>query len=178
MTKIPAIIAFLIATALAGTAFAQDFPNWPSRLTCKSGDSSCARFETFARGQISGTWKTLPPGARTICVIETEKVEKSYRLLQDCLTNVMQSLLANQQRNPPSGDVVQLTPKAKVKKPLPVPQAGPEPAAQAIPASPAPVPQAGPATTPEPVAERAPQPVQPAPMAAPESPAAPPAPPQ
>ncbi len=171
MTKILAVIAFSATAALAGPAQAQSFPNWPLSQTCKSGDSSCARFETFARGQISGTWKTLPPGARTICVAETERVEKSYRLLQDCLATVMQALLTNQHRKPPSGEVVNLTPKAKVKAPLPVPQAGPatmpEPAPMAAPVSPLPVPQAGPATAPEP-----------APMTAPESPAAPASPPQ
>ena len=117
MTKILAVIAFSASVALAGAAQAQGFPNWPLSQTCKSGDSSCERFETFARGQISGTWKTLPPGARAICVAETEKIEKSYRLLQDCLANVMQTLLANQHRKAPSGDVVQLTPKAKTPVP-------------------------------------------------------------
>ena len=58
------------------------------------------RFEQFARGQISGTWKTLPPDARASCIAETQKVEKSYRLLQNCLANAMQELLRNQHDKP------------------------------------------------------------------------------
>ena len=148
MTRILAVFAFSAATALAGSAQAAGFPNWPLHQTCKSGDSTCVRFEVFARGQISGTWNTLPPGARAICISETEKVEKSYRLLQDCLANVMKLLLANQQRNPPSGDVVNLTPKAKEKTPPPAPAAAaPAPSSPALPAKPLPVPQAGPITS-------------------------------
>ena len=123
-----------IALALGGAAQAKDFPNWPSSLTCKPGDGSCARFEIFARGQISGTWKTLPPGARAICVTETAAVEKSYRQLQECLSNVMQESLKNQQRKEAGGEIVQLTPKAKPKTPPPPPPPPPaEPAPQAAP---------------------------------------------
>jgi len=177
MTKIFTLFAFSAAMLLAGSALADGFPKWPLNQTCQPGDGACVRFEVFARGQISGTWNTLPPGARAICVSETEKVEKSYRLLQDCLASVMQTLLANQQRKPVSGDVVNLTPKAKEKtppppaKPLPVPQAGPVTAA--APESPAPVPQAGPAPMPEPTAAP-----EPAPRTMPAHPAEPPKTPQ
>jgi len=102
MTKLPvakifAVIAFSAAAALAGTAQAQDFPSWPLSQICKSGDKSCARFEQFARGQISGTWRTLPPKQRQACIAETQSLDKSYRLLQGCLANAMQELLKYQQ---------------------------------------------------------------------------------
>ncbi len=102
MTKLPvakifAVIAFSAAAALAGTAQAQDFPSWPLSQICKSGDNSCARFEQFARGQISGTWRTLPSKQRQACIAETQSLDKSYRLLQGCLANAMQELLKYQQ---------------------------------------------------------------------------------
>ena len=100
MIKILAVIAFSATTSHAAAAHAQDFPKWSLSKTCKSGDDSCTRFEQFARGQISGTWKTLPPDARASCIAETQKVEKSYRLLQNCLANAMQELLRNQHRKP------------------------------------------------------------------------------
>jgi hypothetical protein len=74
----------------------------------------CPRFEIHARGIVSGIWDTLPPAARVTCVAETEKVEKSYRLLQECLSLSMQELLKNQQRKESTGGVVQLTPEAKI----------------------------------------------------------------
>ena len=132
MKKILAIMALSAFVPLSTPAQAQDFPNWPLSQTCKSGDSSCARFEQFARGQISGTWNTLPPKARAACVAEAGGVEKSYRLLQFCLANAMQELMKGQQRNPEGGKVVQLTPMAKTPAPAPepapaAPAAAPEP---------------------------------------------------
>ncbi len=102
MTKLPvakifSVITFSAAAALAGTAQAQDFPSWPLSQICKSGDKSCARFEQFARGQISGTWRTLPSKQRQACIAETQSLDKSYRLLQGCLANAMQELLKYQQ---------------------------------------------------------------------------------
>jgi hypothetical protein len=172
MRKILAVITFSAATALAGAAQAKDFPNWPLSLTCKSGDDSCARFEIFARGQISGTWKTLPPGARALCLSETQKFEKSYRLLQDCLSNAMHELLKNQQRKSADGEIVQLTPKAKIKPPPVIPATpAPEPASVAAPAS---EPASPPAPAPEPTpASPAPPPAEPAPQTLPETQAAP-----
>ncbi len=131
MKKILAVMALSTVIPFSGAAQANDFPNWPVSATCKSGDSSCVPFEVFARGQISGTWNTLPPKARTACVSKTVSVEKSYRLLQSCLTNAMQELLRGQQRNPEGGQVVQLTPMAKTPPP-------PAPPAAAAPEAPAP----------------------------------------
>ncbi len=149
MIKFLTVIAFSAATALGGAAQAKDFPNWPSSLTCKPGDGSCARFEIFARGQISGTWKTLPPGARAICVTETAAVEKSYRQLQECLANAMQESLKNQQRKAAGGEIVQLTPKAKPKTPPPPPPPPPPAEPVSSPRPPAePAPQAAPEPTP------------------------------
>jgi hypothetical protein len=132
MKRILAVLAISALMPFPGDAQAQDFPGWSLSKTCKTGDSSCVRFETFARGQISGTWKTLPPKVRAACVAETGGVEKSYRLLQGCLANVMQELLRDQHRKPPSGQVVHKTPAAKTPAP-------PEPAPTApAPATPAP----------------------------------------
>ncbi len=117
MKRILAVLAISAVMPFSGAAQAQDFPGWSLSKTCKSGDSSCVRFETFARGQISGTWKTLPPKVRAACVAETGGVEKSYRLLQGCLSNAMQELLRDQHRKPPSGQVVHNTPAAKTPAP-------------------------------------------------------------
>ncbi len=89
MRKLLAVMAFALVAPYSGSALAQDFPNWSLRTICK-GEITCPRFEQHARGQISGIWPTLPPDARSTCLAETEKVEKSYRLLMDCLTNEMQ----------------------------------------------------------------------------------------
>lgn len=84
-------VALICAGLLAGGAAAQEFPGWSLRHTCKSGDDSCRAFELRTRGKVSGIWSTLPPDARSTCLAQTEKVEKSYRLLMDCLANEMQS---------------------------------------------------------------------------------------
>lgn len=89
MKKLLAVMAFALAVPVSGGAQAQDFPSWSLRAMCK-GDVTCPRFEQHARGQISGVWSTLPPDARSSCMAETEKVDKSYRLLMDCLANEMQ----------------------------------------------------------------------------------------
>ncbi len=144
MKRILAVLAISTVMPFSGIAQAQEFPSWPLTQTCMSGDSSCGRFEQFARGQISGTWTTLPPKVRASCVTQTESVEKSYRLLQSCLANAMQVLLKNQQRKADDGKVVHLTPKAKMKAPPPAPAPAPV-------AEPAPVEQpaaAAPAATP------------------------------
>ncbi len=132
MKRILAVLAISAVMPFSGAAQAQDFPGWSLSKTCKSGDSSCVRFETFARGQISGTWKTLPPKVRAACVAETGGVEKSYRLLQGCLSNAMQELLRDQHRKPESGQVVHLTPAAKTpQEPAAATPATPEPPAPA-----------------------------------------------
>lgn len=94
------IIAVALAAVIpaAGAASAQEVPGWPLRQTCKSGDDSCRAFELRTRGKISGIWATLPPDARSTCLAETEKVEKSYRLLLDCLANEMQRRVQLQAR--------------------------------------------------------------------------------
>ena len=117
MKKILAVLAISAVMPFSGAAQAQDFPGWSLTQTCMSGESSCARYEQFARGQISGTWKTLPPKQRVDCIAETEKIGKSYRLLQGCLAIAMQELLRDQHRKLPSGEVVQLTPAAKTPAP-------------------------------------------------------------
>ncbi len=117
MKRILAVLAISTVMPFSGAAQAQDFPGWSLSKTCRPGDSSCVRFETFARGQISGTWKTLPPKVRAACVAETGGVEKSYRLLQGCQSNAMQELLRDQHRKPESGQVVHLTPAAKTPEP-------------------------------------------------------------
>lgn len=125
MKKILAVMAISSLLPFAGgtQSNAAEFPNWRLSETCKPGDSSCVRFEQLARGQISGTWKTLPAEILAGCVIETKSVEKSYRLLQSCLANAMQEILKDQQRSPEGGDVVQLTPMVKTPAP---PTAAPE----------------------------------------------------
>jgi hypothetical protein len=139
MKKILAVLAISALMPFSGAAQAQDFPGWSLSKTCKTGDSSCVRFETFARGQISGTWKTLPPKQRAACIAETEEIGKSYRLLQGCLAIAMQELLRDQHRKPPSGEVVQLTPAAKTPEPpAPTPAPPPAPETPATPATPAP----------------------------------------
>lgn len=142
MKKILAAMAFSLVIPFSSVVKANDFPNWPVSATCKSGDSSCARFETLVRGEVSGVWNTLPPKARAACVSETESVERSYRLLQSCLANAMQEILKDQQRSPEGGEVVQLTPMAK----RPEPEPAPEPAE---PAAPAATDSSAPAATPD-----------------------------
>ncbi len=84
------LLALAIAMPVAGDASAQELPGWSLSQTCKAGDDSCRRFELKARGEVSGVWETLPPDARSTCLAQTEKVEKSYRLLIHCLANEMQ----------------------------------------------------------------------------------------
>lgn len=163
MKRLFAVIALSAVMPLAGAAQAQSFPDWPLRQTCKSGDNSCARFEQSTRGQISGVWKTLPPKQRANCVAETQKIEKSYRLLQNCLANAMKELLRDQHRKPPSGKVVHMTPKAKIPAPPPPPPPpAPEPAPPPPPPAPEPVAPPPPPPAPEPAAPPAPEPAAPA----------------
>lgn len=135
--KIIAVIAFSAAASLASAAHAQEFPSWPLSATCDTAELHCPRYEVHARGKVSGVWPSLPPKVRTQCLSEIRALQPSYRLLHNCLANAMQELLKNQARNPPTGKVVHLTPKAKPKAPPP-PAA--EPAPRTAPASPA-VPQ-------------------------------------
>ena len=139
MKKFIAIVALSTALPFAGGAMAQEFPAWSIAQACK-GDVTCPGFELLARGQVSGVWKTLPPELAAKCTTDVAAVDKSYRLLQDCLANAMQELLKNQHRKPPVGDVVQMTPKAKIKAPPPPAPPAPasEPAPQAAPSTPAP----------------------------------------
>ena len=133
MKRILAVIAISAVMPFSGSAQAQDFPGWSLKQICMSSDSNCVRYEQFARGQISGTWKTLPPKQRAACIAETEDFGKSYRQLQNCLANTMQELLRDQHRKPPSGKVVHMTPKSKTPVP---PALAPETAPQATPAPP------------------------------------------
>lgn len=98
MKKMIAILAFCAAIPLSGAAFAQDLPSWPLSAACSAGDDACPRFEQRSRGQVSGVWATLPPDVRSACISETEAVEKSYRLLYDCLANKMQQHITGQAR--------------------------------------------------------------------------------
>jgi hypothetical protein len=117
--KILTLLAVGATVAFCGTALAQDFPGWRLKDACSAGDDACPRFEQFARGQVSGIWETLPPEARAACVAETEKVEKSYRLLYDCLANEMRQMMAGQVNKADDGKVVQLTPPAKASATAP-----------------------------------------------------------
>ena len=90
MRKLLALCALAIAVPAGNSASAQVFPSWKLNKVCKAGDSGCIRFEQHARGQISGIWPTLPPDARSTCLAETEKVQRSYRQLMDCLALEMQ----------------------------------------------------------------------------------------
>ncbi|GAB4233414.1 MAG: hypothetical protein Kow0032_16660 [Methyloligellaceae bacterium] len=87
-------LAFVAAAtlALATPAHAQSVPDWSIAKEC-AGDITCPRFERFARDQVAGIWETLPPDVRSTCIAETEQVERSYRLLYDCLANKMQERL-------------------------------------------------------------------------------------
>ncbi len=98
MKKFIAIVAFSATLPFAGSAMAQEFPSWSIAQACE-GDLTCTRFELFARGEISGHWSTLPPKLLENCTDETAKVDKSYRLLQNCLVNAMEELLKIQQRS-------------------------------------------------------------------------------
>lgn len=93
MKKLVAIVGFVIILPLSGAAFAQDLPGWGVNASCSAGDDFCVRFEQRARGEVSGVWDTVPPGVRSACISETGAIEKSYRLLQDCLANKMLDLM-------------------------------------------------------------------------------------
>lgn len=90
MKRFLALAALAIAVPAGDTARAQAFPDWSVKQICQPGDSGCPRFELRARGEVSGLWPTLPPDARSTCLAETERVERSYRLLIDCLAGEMQ----------------------------------------------------------------------------------------
>lgn len=96
MKKVIATLTLGAAISLTGSALAQDFPKWPIGAACSAGDDACPRFEQRSRGEISGVWGTLPPDVRAACISETEEIEKSYRLLSDCLANKMQALMRGQ----------------------------------------------------------------------------------
>lgn len=132
MKKIIALAGLSIALPLAAAA-AQELPKWPTGAACSPGDDACPAFESEYRGQVSGLWSTLPPKIRSKCVSETEPVEKSYRLLYDCLANEMQAFTKNQQRSPEGGEVVQLTPPAKTPEPEPQASGSAQPAQGQIP---------------------------------------------
>jgi hypothetical protein len=136
MKKTFAIIAFSAVIPFSGIAQAEVFPDWRNHQMCNAGDSICVRYEQFARGQISGTWRTLPQKHQAACIAEAEKIGKSYRLLQGCLAIAMQEHLRDQHRNPPTGDVVHKTPMAKRPEP-PAPEPAPAPAPAAEPETPA-----------------------------------------
>lgn len=99
MKKMIATLAFCAVIPFSGAAFAQDLPAWPLSAACSAGDDACPRFEQRSRGQVSGVWATLPPDVRSACISETETVEKSYRLLYDCLANKMQEHIKGQARH-------------------------------------------------------------------------------
>lgn len=99
MKKMIATLALCATMPLAGTALAQEMPSWPLNAACSAGDDACPRFEQRTRGQVSGVWATLPPKVRSTCVSETEAIEKSYRLLYDCLANKMQEHIKGQARH-------------------------------------------------------------------------------
>lgn len=82
-------VAFAATVTMAAGAFAQSVPNWSVAKTCGM-DATCPPFERRARADIAGVWDTLPPDARSTCIADAERVEKSYRLLSDCLANEMQ----------------------------------------------------------------------------------------
>lgn len=98
MKKFIATLALCAAIPFSGAAYAQDLPGWSLSAACSAGDDACPRFEQRSRGEVSGIWATLPPDVRAACVSETEAVEKSYRLLYDCLANKMQDLITGQAR--------------------------------------------------------------------------------
>jgi len=133
MKRTLALLAISTAMSFSSATQAVEFPGWSYNQTCNAGDTICVRFEQRARGEISGTWRTLPTKQQADCIAETEKVVPSYRLLQTCLANAMQELLRDQHRKPPVGKVVHKTPMAKRPEP-PAPAPTPEPA----PAAPAP----------------------------------------
>ena len=139
MKRILAVLAISAVMPFSGAAQAQDFPEWPLRSICNTGELNCPRYEVHTRGKVSGVWASLPPEVRKQCLGEIKALQPSYRLLKSCLANAMQELLRDQHRKPPSGQVVHKTPAAKTPAP-------PEPA----PATPAPV-------TPAPVTPAPPQ---------------------
>jgi len=99
MKKIIATLVLSAAIPFSGAALAQDLPSWPLSAACSAGDTTCPRFEQRTRGEVSGVWATLPPQIRSSCVSETAAVEKSYRLLYDCLANKMQEHIKGQARH-------------------------------------------------------------------------------
>jgi hypothetical protein len=96
MKKFIAAFAIAAALPLSDAAFAQDLPDWPLSETCNPAEFNCAKFETFARGQASGIWGTVPPKVREQCIGEVGALQPSYRLLYDCLANKMQELMRGQ----------------------------------------------------------------------------------
>lgn len=116
MSKIVALAGLSIALGCSAAA-AQELPGWPTNAACGPGDNWCTRYEARARAGVAGVWPTLPPEIRQRCVADTEGIEKSYRLLYDCLANAMQLYITNQARNPEGGEVIQLTPRAQTPEP-------------------------------------------------------------
>lgn len=96
MKNFVAAIAIATALPLSGTALAQDMPSWPTSAACSPGDAWCDLYERRTRVEVAGVWETIPPDVRSACISETEAVEKSYRLLSDCLANKMQELMRGQ----------------------------------------------------------------------------------
>lgn len=99
MKKFIAIAAFAAVVPFSGLAAAQDVPGWPTAGACSKGDDACPAFESEYKGQVTGVWNTLPPDVRSACVSETEQIEKSYRLLYDCLANKMLERMKKQQQH-------------------------------------------------------------------------------
>lgn len=99
MKRIIAIALVSAALPLSGAALAQDMPGWPTNAACSQGDDWCPRYEQRIRFKVSGVWPTLPPDVREACIAETEAIEKSYRLLYDCLANKMQEHIKGQARH-------------------------------------------------------------------------------
>lgn len=96
MKRLFAIIAISAALPLSGAAVAQDLPTWPTNAACEQGETWCELYEKRTRVEVAGLWETIPPDVREACIAETEAIEKSYRLLQDCLANKMQALMKGQ----------------------------------------------------------------------------------
>jgi hypothetical protein len=143
MKRILAVLAISAVMPFSGAAQAQDFPEWPLRSICNTGELNCPRYEVHTRGKVSGVWASLPPEVRKQCLGEIKALQPSYRLLKSCLANAMQELLRDQHRKPPSGQVVHKTPMAKRPEPPapvapPAPPAEPAPQATPAPATPAP----------------------------------------
>lgn len=143
-----------LSIMLAGSpAGAQELPGWPTGAACDAADNWCPRYEARTRVQVSGLWPTLPPDIRQTCVSETGKVEKSYRLLYDCLANAMREFTKLQQGKPVPDEVSQVAPDAAAS-----PQSTPPEPRQAAPAAPEPTPPAATPPQTSPPAEPKPTP--------------------